>query len=76
MLTEFKYDDITLCLKLLVLLYAADTVVFGTDEKDFQNIVDIFVEYSELWLLSINFDKTKRIAFRARQDQHFDFSFN
>ena len=37
-LTEFKYDDITLYLKLLVLLYAADTVVFGTlDGKDFQN---------------------------------------
>ena len=32
---EFQYDDRTLYLKLLVLLYADDTVVFGTDEKEF-----------------------------------------
>ena len=57
---EFQYDNITLYLKLLVLFYADDTVIFGTDEKEFQNNLDIFYEYSELWLLiSINFDKTK-----------------
>ena len=32
---EFQYDDITLYLKLFVLLYADDTVVFATDEKSF-----------------------------------------
>ena len=32
---QFQYDDITLYLKLLVLLYAIDTVVFGSDEKEF-----------------------------------------
>ena len=34
---EFQYDDITLYKELLVLLYADDTVVFGTDKKEFQN---------------------------------------
>ena len=34
---EFQYDDIALYLKLLVLLYADDTVGFDTDEKEFQN---------------------------------------
>ena len=55
---KLQYDDITLYLKLFVLLYADDTVVFGTDEKEFQNNLDMFDEYSELWYLSINFDKT------------------
>ena len=45
---EFQYDDITLCLKLIVLLVADDTVVFGTDEKEFQNNLDMFYEYLEL----------------------------
>ena len=43
-----QYDDITLYLKLFVLLYADDTVVFGTDEKEFQKNLDTFFEYSEL----------------------------
>ena len=56
-----------------MLLYADDTVVFGTDEKEFQNNLDIFYEYSELWHLSIKFDKTKIMIFGTRQDQHFNF---
>ena len=70
---EFQYDDITLYLKLLVLLYADDTVVFGTDEKEFQNNLDMFYEFSELWHLSVNFDKTKMV-FGTRQDQRFNFN--
>ena len=41
-----------------MLLYADDTVVFGTDEKEFQNNLDMFHEYSQIWHLSITFDKT------------------
>ena len=44
---EFKYDDITLYLKLLVLLNADETVVVGTNEKEFRNNLDMFYEYSE-----------------------------
>ena len=32
----FQYDHITFYLKMFVLLYADDTVVFQTGEKDFQ----------------------------------------
>ena len=45
------------------MLYADDTVVFGIDEKDFQNSLDMFYKYSELWHLTINFDKTKIMIF-------------
>ena len=61
-------------MKLLVLLYADDTVVFGTDKKEFQNNLDMFYEYSELWHLSINFDKIKIMIFGTRQDQRFNFN--
>ena len=40
------YDDKTLYLKLPVLLYADNTVVC-TEEKDFQNNLYMFIEYSE-----------------------------
>ena len=57
-----------------MLLYADDTVVFGTDEKEFQNKFDLFNEYSELWHLSTNFDKTKMMIFGTRQDKRFNFN--
>ena len=57
-----------------MLLYADDTVVFGTVKKDFQNNLNMFYEYSELWHLSINFDKTKVMIFDTRQEQRFEFS--
>ena len=61
-------------LKLLVLLYADDTVVFGTDEKEFQNNLDMIYKYSELWHLSINFDNTKIMIFGTPQDQRLNFN--
>ena len=33
----------------------------------------MFFEYSELWHLNINYDKTKIIIFGTRRDQNFDF---
>ena len=56
-----------------MLLYADDTVVFGTNENEFQNNFTVY-EYSELWHLSINFDKTKIIIIGTRQDQSFNFN--
>ena len=58
---------------MLLLLYANDTVVFGTDEKKFQNNLHMFYKYSELWHLSIYFDKTTIMIFGTRQDQRFNF---
>ena len=34
----------------------------------------MFYEYSELWHLSINFDRTKIMIFGTRQDQRFNFN--
>ena len=57
-----------------MLLYADDTVGFGTAKKEFQNNLDMFYEYSELWRLSINFDKTKIMIFGTQQDQRFNLN--
>ena len=47
---------------------------FGTDEKEFQNNLDMFYECSELWHLSINFDTTTIMIFGTRQDQRSNFN--
>ena len=72
---EFQYDDITLYLKLFVLLYADDTVVFGTDENEFQKNLVTFFEYSQLWHLKVNYDnKTKILIFGTRRDLQYEFN--
>ena len=70
---ELKFDDLTLFLKLFVLLYADDTVIFVTDEKQFQDNLNLFFEYTKIWKLDVNFDKTKVMIFRTRNDDRFEF---
>ena len=70
---EFASDDVYFYLKLFVLLYADDTVIFATDEKSFQHCLNVFHEYSKLWKLDINYDKTKILIFGTRNDDRFDF---
>ena len=54
-----------------MLLYA---VVFGKDDKEFQNNLDMFYECSKLWHFPINIDKTQIMIFGTRQDQRFNFN--
>lgn len=65
--------DLTMWLKLLVLLYADDTVIMSDSQEDFQNSLNYFYNYCKEWHLKINFNKTKIVIFGARQLQHFDF---
>ena len=60
-------------MKLFVLLYADDTVIFGTDEKQFQGNLNLFFEYTKIWKLDVNFDKTKVIIFGTRNDDRLEF---
>lgn len=65
--------DILLYLKLFVLLYADDTVVFGTDATSFQENLNYFYEYTRIWKLKINYDKTKIMIFGIRNVDQFEF---
>ena len=55
------------------MLYADGTVIFGTDKVSFQNNLNAFFEYSQIWKLDINFDKTKILVFGTRNDDRFNF---
>ena len=48
---EMPTDNISTYIKLFVLLYADDTVIFGTDEVSFQYNLNVFYEYSKAWKL-------------------------
>ena len=51
---QFKHEDILCYLKLLILLYADDTVIFSNDKGDFQECLNAFNEYCEMWKLTMN----------------------
>ena len=60
-------------LKILVLLYADDTVIFGTDPESFQHNLDMFYEYCQLWKLNVKYNKTKIMVFGLRNTQNLEF---
>ena len=48
---EFNSDEIYIYLKLMMLLYADDTVLFSDSESDMQCALDAFKEYCHTWRL-------------------------
>ena len=70
---EFVPDSLYTYLRLFVLLYVDDTVIFGVDETNFQKNLDIFYEYAKTWQLDISYDKTKILIFGTRNDDRFAF---
>ena len=66
-------SDLTIWLKLLILLYADDTVILSTDQTDFQKSLNIFNDYCKNWHLKINIQKTKVLVFGARTHGNYNF---
>lgn len=66
---EFNMNDnqINSYLKLMVLLYADNTVIFGTDPENFQNNLNIFFEYTQQWKLNINHNQFLRNISKLRK---------
>lgn len=56
-------DGAHMYLKLFILLYADDTVIFSDNEIDLHNALNKFKDYCDLWRLNINVDKTKILFF-------------
>ena len=63
---EYQNDEVLVYLKLLLLLYADDTVIFSDNEENFRKSLDSFYEYCLMWKLRVNFDKTKIIIFNKQ----------
>ena len=63
-------------LKLLILLYADDTVIFSEDKHQLQYALDIFDEYCKEWHLTVNVQRTKIVIFsEGRANRNFSFIF-
>ena len=71
---EYQNDEVLVYLKLLLLLYADDTVIFSDNEENFRKSLDSFYEYCLMWKLKVNFDKTKIIIFINNILQAFLYS--
>ena len=56
---SYEMDDVVIFLKLLILLYADDTVLMTENHKDMQILLNFFSDYCNEWKLKINVEKTK-----------------
>ena len=70
---DYESDLFATYFRLIVLLYADDTVLISDNETDLQNTLNIFFEYCETWKLKVNIDKTKIIIFGAKKTNHLEF---
>ena len=64
-------EDLYFFTKLVVLLYADDTVLLADSPENLQKYLDDFVQYCNNWKLKINYEKTKIVIFGTRKlDKH------
>ena len=65
--------DMRTYMKLLVMLYADDTIIVSEDPESFQVCLNSFHKYCIDWKLTVNKSKTKIVVFGARKTYHFNF---
>ena len=74
---ETNHDvSIMIYIKILILLFADDTVLFGDSEEDLQFALNKFENYCDIWRLTINTSKTKVMIFsKGRLPRNLKFYF-
>ena len=73
---DIAEDDIYVFLKVFLLHYADDTVIFGEEARDLQKALFMFENYCKRWKLTVNVSKTKVLKFskgRPNKKLHFFF---
>ena len=60
-------------LKLFLILFADDQVLFATSPETLQSLLTDLKNYCRLWGLKINISKTKAIIFEKGRRTHYDF---
>ena len=74
---EVDTEDVYVFLKMFVLLYADDTVIFGEDATDLQHALCVFQTYCSTWKLTVNISKTKVLIFsRGKRHGNYRFTFD
>ena len=73
---EIISNEIHVYLKLLILLYADDTIIFSSDKENFQKALNNFHEYCTLWMLKVNLTKTNVVihVFNSRTNRNLTFT--
>ena len=56
-------ENVYVFIKIIVLLFADDTVIFGNSKEDLQLTLNVFSEYCDDWKLTVNISKTKVMVF-------------
>ena len=70
-------DDIEVYLRLYILLYADDTVIFAESDQELQAALNVMFLYCKSWDLEVNPSKTKITIFSKRkQNQNIVFMYN
>ena len=71
------YDnDLKTYMKIIVLLYADDTVLFAESRKEMQILINDFSSYCKTWKLTINNDKTKLLVFGNKHNRKYKIFLN
>lgn len=63
-------------LKLLILLYADDTIIFSESNTELQTCLNRFDAYCKEWKLNVNYSKTKVVVFGSRKIGALAFHIN
>ena len=64
---DVNNEEIMIFLKLFLLLYADDTVLFSHNEIDMQQALSVFETYCKEWKPTVNTEKTKKCDFWTRK---------
>ena len=56
-------DEMFMCFKMFVLLYADDTMLLAESSDDLQHALNIFEIFCTEWKLTVNIEQTKIIVF-------------
>ena len=75
-IAEANAEHIYSYLKLFILLFADDTVLFSHYQNDLQSMLNSFENYCDEWKLTVNISKTKILVFtsgRYARNLHFFF---
>lgn len=72
---EFYSEEANIYLKIMILLYADDTVLFCDTESDMQRALDYFHTYCDTWRLTVNAEKTKVVVFSVGRLKQYRFKF-
>ena len=64
---EKNISELNIFIKLIVILYADDTVILADSVEGMQNALDIFQADVEFWKLEINIAQTKMMILSKRK---------